>query len=138
MTQRVLVTFFLLVFASAAQAQEKPSCRLERVSALPITTLDDGRFTVPVVLNGRLLDFLVDTGGVTATIDQRQAFNMQLYSGHANRELRGVAGTILSRYATIDSFSLGRLQGVNIPVYIDPRMPPRRRRYAVARHDEAV
>jgi len=111
---------FGALLAGPSFAQD--ACRLDRYSEIPITTMPDGRFTVPVVLNGQTLDFLVDTGGVSATIDTDQAQNLQLRTQRANA-LRGVAGTRLDYFAVAKTFSLGRLQGENIPVYIDSRLP---------------
>lgn len=111
----------LLADPSHAQGAQD-ACRLDRYSEIPITTMPDGRFTVPIVLNGRTLDFLVDTGGVTATIESNQAKSLKLSPQRAN-PLRGVAGTQLDFYVLAKTFSLGRLQGENIPVYIDYRLP---------------
>lgn len=97
-------------------------CRMERYSEIPISTLPDGRFTVPVMLNGQALNFLVDTGGVSATIEETQAEKLQLSRQRAN-SLQGVAGTQLNSFAVVRTFSLGRLQGEKIPVYIDPHLP---------------
>ena len=112
----------LFALAGPSYAQEG-ACRLDLVSEIPITTLPDGRFTVPVVLNGKTLDFLVDTGGVSATIDYDQAINLKLQVLPTSKVLAGVAGTRLSTYGRVGAFSLGRLQGANIPVYLDNRLP---------------
>lgn len=111
------------LLGAPATAQDKQKCDLVKFSELPITTLPDGRFTVPVVLNGRHLDFLVDTGGVSATLDAGQSFNLQLLTFPTANELRGVENLRLDRVATINNFSLGRLQGAGIPVYIDKYLP---------------
>jgi predicted aspartyl protease len=109
-----------------AQGQQ---CDLNRFTTLPITTIPDGRFTIPAVLNGRKLDFLVDTGGVVATIDGDQAFNLRLTSSsmygmsYTPRVLKGVAGNKLSYVTILDTFSLGRLQGTKLAAYLDNRLP---------------
>jgi predicted aspartyl protease len=116
----VLATSFVL----PATAQGQEACNLNRFSVVPITTLPDGRFTIPVELDGQKLDFLVDTGGVNATIDQTQAFNLRQVARRTTAELRGVAGDALINYTVVSKFSLGRLQGTNIEAYIDNRLPP--------------
>jgi predicted aspartyl protease len=116
------VTGLLLATALAGPSHAQENCRLDLYSEIPITTLPDGRFTVPVILDDRPLNFMVDTGGVTATIDNAQAFNMGLRILPTGAALVGVAGSTLSTFATIGTFSLGRLKGKNIPVYIDNRM----------------
>jgi predicted aspartyl protease len=125
MTRQGLLCSALLTLAfilpANAQGQQ---CALNRFSTLPITTIPDGRFTVPAVVNGRQLDFLVDTGGVTATIDRGQAFNLRLATHQTPRILKGVAGDGLNSYAILDTVSLGRLQGTKLDAYIDNRLPP--------------
>ena len=111
-----------LAFALPAKAQGQ-QCVLDRFSALPITTIPDGRFTVPAVLNGRKLDFLVDTGGVVATIERDQAFNLHLATNYTPRTLKGVAGNSLIYVAVLETFSLGRLEGTKLAAYIDNRLP---------------
>lgn len=111
-----------LVLVSPAGAQTQ-QCDLSRFSVLPITTIPDGRFTIPVVLNGRTLDFLVDTGGVVATIDGNQAFNLHLPTAQTSRPLNGVAGDHLTHTAYLETFSLGRLQGSGLDAYLDNRLP---------------
>jgi predicted aspartyl protease len=75
-------------------------------------------------LNGVDLNFLVDTGGVGATIADQQSFNLGLVDMPVNKPLRGVGGTDLNRFAFVGKFSLGRLEGTGIPVWLDPRLPP--------------
>jgi predicted aspartyl protease len=112
-----------LVISAPARAQDAQACQLDRFSTLPITTLPDGRFTVPVTLNGEVLNFLVDTGGVSATIAHEQSLNLRLVDMPVNKPLRGVGGIELNRFAVIDKFSLGRLEGTGIPVWLDPILP---------------
>jgi len=116
-----LVAAFL--YARPAYSEEQKNCQLARFSEIPITTLPDGRFTVPITLEGHALNFLVDTGGASATISQDQAFNLNLPSMSTTRELGGVAGLKLSTFATIRKVSLGGLEGNNLDFYIDPAMP---------------
>jgi len=117
-----ICSLLLAISMLPAGAQDNKKCDLDRFSILPISTLPDGRFTVPAEVEGRKLDFLVDTGGVTATIEGNQARWLQLTPKPANRGLRGVAGDTLNFYTTIGRFSLGRLQGTDLAAYIDNRL----------------
>lgn len=125
MKQSQLFCAMLLVALLAGPAHAQKACRLERFSEIPITTLPDGRFTVPVTLEGRTMNFLVDTGGVSAVVSRKQAMNLVL--SHKTRfhrtpnHLLGVAGNKMELYVNIGKFSLGRLTGTNIPVYINER-----------------
>jgi predicted aspartyl protease len=109
--------------AQDPKAQDPKACRLDRFSVLPISTLSDGRFTVPVDVNGQKLDFEVDTGGTTATIEGNQAHWLQLTPLLARgMRLSGVAGNALNYYTVINKFSLGQLQGTNFTAYLDNRL----------------
>ncbi len=119
----VICGLLLAAFTPAAQAQDKQKCDLDRFSVLPISTMPDGRFTIPADVNGRKLDFLVDTGGVTATIEGKQARWLQLTPKFSNGGLRGVAGDTMNNYTVISKFSLGRLEGTDLAAFIDNRLP---------------
>lgn len=120
--QIVLATAFLAFAAAGAQAAEAPQCRLARYSSLPITTLSDGRFAIPVTVQDHAMSFMVDTGGVSATITSEQAKALGLTIKGTFRYLAGVAGSLLTSYVSADTFSIGRLTGTGLPVYIDPRI----------------
>jgi len=120
----VLLCGFLAMMTSApGQAAEKKACKLVRFSETPITTLPDGRFTVPVVAEGRTLNFLVDTGGAVATLRNTEADNMNIQVKHTGNPLQGVAGIKLFDYAILNQFSLAGMQGHALAVYLDTRMP---------------
>jgi predicted aspartyl protease len=116
-------TLLALAIASPAFAQEKKACQLVRYSEIPITTLPDGRFTVPVIVEGRKLDFLVDTGGAVATLEENEAFSMRIPFQYTASGLQGVAGSLLPYVAKVRNFSLGGMQGTNLDIFKDPRLP---------------
>jgi predicted aspartyl protease len=112
------------VFTGSANAADpKKDCQLIRYSEIPITTLPDGRFTVPITLEGRPLNFLVDTGGSIATVSPEQAHNLQLEIKMTSSYLEGVAGFELYQYSNVGKISLGGIEGRNLDVYIDPELP---------------
>lgn len=117
------VVIFTLLLSGKLNAQEPQSCQLARFSILPLTTLPDGRFTVPGVANEQSFNFLVDTGGAVMTLSNDKAYSLGLLVAKAGGELRGVAGTKSSAIAFVDNFSLGLMQGKNVPFYIDDRLP---------------
>jgi predicted aspartyl protease len=112
-----------ILFSSQVHAQQQKACHLQKFTSLPITTLPDGRFTVPGVIEGQSLNFLVDTGGAVMTLTNDKAFSLDLAVVQTNSALRGVAGARFSDVTFVDSFSLGRLQGKNIPFYVDSAVP---------------
>ncbi|MBW8709242.1 MAG: clan AA aspartic protease [Alphaproteobacteria bacterium] len=112
----------LLATCALAQAEEQKDCRLTRFSEIPITTLPDGRFTVPIKLNGQNLDFLVDTGGAVAEVQAKQAFNLELNVQQASGYIKGVAGTKVSSFATITRVSLGGMEGYKLDAFVNPNL----------------
>lgn len=118
MRSSVLLCGFIAAIASApGYAAEKMPCKLVRFSEVPITTLQDGRFTVPVIADGRKLNFLVDTGGSVATLNGREAFNMGLTPLRSKSYLEGVAGAKLTDYVVFKNFSLAGMQGHDLMAY---------------------
>jgi predicted aspartyl protease len=112
-----------ILCSSPLHAEQQKACQLNRFSVLPITTLPDGRFTVPATLEGQSFNFLVDTGGAVMTLTDDKAYSLGLPVVRSSMELRGVAGSKFTGMTFVGSFSLGRLQGKNIPFYIDSRLP---------------
>ena len=123
MRWRILLCGLLFVIASTpGQAGEKKACKLVRFSEVPITTMADGRFTVPVIADGRQLNFEVDTAGVVATLKNSEAFNMGIRPLPTQRKLEGVNGILLSQYTIFKQFSLAGMEGHDLAAYIDTRL----------------
>lgn len=108
--------------SQAAETQKAKVCNLERYSSIPIVTQPDGRIAVPVTVQGKQALFLVDTGGVSATMTAQLAKDIGLKVRATNRWLTGIGQSLLNTYVLADTFSLGRLNGTDLPVYIDPRI----------------
>lgn len=111
----------LLALANPAKAQ---TCQLARLAEIPIATLPDGRFTVPMTVQGETLNFLVDTGGAVATLSGEQAGNLHLPLQRSHAVLNGVAGSKFSLFANVGDVSLGGIKGRSISVFIDTVLPP--------------
>jgi predicted aspartyl protease len=109
-------------FASAAEAADVQDCRLERFSSLPMSTLSDGRITVPVAIDGHTAPFLVDTGGISATMSRQLANEIGKEPQPFRRGLIGVGGASLYSSIYADDFALGGMHGKNILVFIDERI----------------
>lgn len=102
-------------------AADPPSCPLTLYTSLPMTTNPDGRVSVPVTVQEKTYSFLVDTGGAVATIGWDQAEELSLKKKAAGTYLTGVGGRIMNTYITTDRFSLGKLTGSGLVVYVQPR-----------------
>lgn len=114
----VLVAFS----AGRAHAAESPNCGLTRYAELPIITEPDGRISIPVTIAGQEMSFMIDTGGVSATMTAQRAKDLNLSIKPTNRWLSGVGGSLLNTYVRPDSFSIGKLKGEGLPIYLDPRI----------------
>jgi predicted aspartyl protease len=108
--------------ASAAKAADAQDCRLTRFASLPMSTLSDGRIAVPVGIEGHNASFLVDTGGISATMSRQLAAEIGKEPGRGRRGLIGVGGAIMSSYISADDFTLGPMHGKDIRVLIDERI----------------
>jgi predicted aspartyl protease len=110
------------LFASAAQAADTQNCNLKRFSALPMSTLSDGRIAVPVAIDGHAASFLVDTGGISATMSRQLATEVGKEPKPFRRGLIGVGGAVLNSSIYADDFALGAMHGKDILLFIDDRV----------------
>lgn len=111
-----------LAAAAPAAPSVPANCQMARFATLPITTQRDGRISVPVTLQGLPASFLVDTGGISATMSYQIIKDMGRTPQDADRWLGGVGGSLLNTFIFVDDFSIGRLKGTKLPVYVDPRI----------------
>jgi predicted aspartyl protease len=118
-TSPLLMLAVLGFSASAAQAQD---CKLTRFSSLPMSTLSDGRIALPVAVDGHNASFLVDTGGISATMSRPLANEIGKEPKPYIRGLIGVGGAVLSNAIHADDFALGGMHGKDILVFIDERI----------------
>ena len=98
---------------------------VECVPARPTTiitdALPDGRIRIPVMLDGRALSLLVDTGGVSTTIKGELAREMGLAVKQTQRRLAGVGGSLMNSAVNGENFSIAELRVANKPIYVESR-----------------
>lgn len=116
------IGLLLAVFA-AERSMAQETCRLELFTEVPITTLPDGRFSVPVELNGTKMDFLFDTGGAASMIKEAHVISLGMGTSRMARGMAGVAGNRSDEVITVEKFSLGRLPGGPEFLYIREALP---------------
>ena len=122
MTRLLLMLAALGFFAPAAEAADKTDCRMARYASLPMSTLPDGRIAVPVAIEGHAASFLVDTGGISATMSHQLATEIGKEPQQFRRGLIGVGGAVMSTTIHADDFALGPMHGKDILVFIDERI----------------
>jgi predicted aspartyl protease len=104
---RIAATAAFLLSAPVAHAQ---TCSLGLMASLDMTTLPDGRFTVPVSINGSMHPFLVQTGGVFSEVAPRVANALALPQTQTRAEVYGVNGKVHMSSAEVDSFKIGGIE----------------------------
>jgi predicted aspartyl protease len=104
-----------------ASAQE---CEFIRLTTVKTDTLQDGRITIPVSVEGRPMSFMVDTGGTETTIKLEHAIGLGLAPKQASLTIVGVAGSMMNNYVTSSNFSVGELHIKNLPIYVEARSLP--------------
>ncbi|MEI9933228.1 MAG: pepsin/retropepsin-like aspartic protease family protein [Rhizomicrobium sp.] len=77
------------------------------MASLDMTILPDGKFAVPVEINGTQHKFMVDTAGIFSRLAESSAQKMNLKTTPTEMELYGVGGKIRMSSADIESFKLG-------------------------------
>ena len=113
----VLAAWLFLALAPARAAE----CAPARLATVKAELLPDGRMTIPVMVEGHPLSFLLDTGGVSTTIKWDLAKAMGLSVKQTPRRLQGVGGSILNFALAGENFSVGELRVENRPIYVESR-----------------
>ena len=113
---RAVIAFCLFFLATGANAQTCP-----RLATVETSTLLDGRILVPVIVEGRGLSLLLDTGGISTTIKWERVADLGLTAERTMRKLKGAAGTMLNSFITGEDFRIGELRVANKPMYLETR-----------------
>jgi len=104
-----LAAAVLALSLSAAQA-DTPSCSLGLMASLDMTAMPDGRFTVPVSINGAVHPFMVQTGGVFSQVAPRVANALALPQTPTRADVYGVNGKVHMNSAEVDSLKIGAIE----------------------------
>jgi Predicted aspartyl protease len=117
--QTALAIAFLAASGAAAAAED---CTLAIVSKLPMDIVNAGVMTVPVTLNKKPFQMLVDTGDYYSIITTRTAKLLDVNPVPAgNFLLRGWGGTKIDRFVNLDQFGFGRLSRDRTQFMVTPR-----------------
>jgi predicted aspartyl protease len=113
---RAGIAFCFFFFATGASAQTCPS-----LATVETSTLLDGRILVPVIVEGRGLSLMLDTGGISTTIKWERVADLGLTATRTMRKLKGAAGTSLNSFISGEDFRIGNLRVENKPMYLETR-----------------
>ena len=113
----IVFCLFFLAIPAGARAADCPA----PLAAVETSTLLDGRILVPVIVEGRGLSLLLDTGGISTTIKWERVQDLGLTAQRTMRRLKGAAGTMLNSFITGEDFRIGGLRVANKPMYLETR-----------------
>lgn len=111
MKNRMIAAGLLLsALCTPALAQDCKPLRL--IDTIKMTTLEDGRRTIPVKVNGTELTMLLDTAGFISQISAEGASRANLHVQKSNDTLRmyNVSGQMSQQSAAVDELMIGRLR----------------------------
>jgi predicted aspartyl protease len=106
--------------ADAANPPAVPICQLGQAASFDLRTMQEGMVAMPASINGREGYFLVDTGGIGATVGFSSAFKSKL---QFERSLYGATlpgGAKLDFGANVRSFKAGPITYANMWFFIAP------------------
>jgi predicted aspartyl protease len=110
--------------ASSVFADEK--CQLTQYASLAMGTDSFGDAYVPVTINGRDLNLLVDTGGLLSMLTQATVQNLSLTTEPiSSRMIVYMPGARITRFVHTDTIQLGTMKADHIVFFLMPdgRMP---------------
>lgn len=110
---RRIAALCALAFAGAATpgiAQEPQPCPLAELASLDMITLPSGTFEVPVVINGRSLPLLFDTGSNRTGITAETADELGLRRETARQMRMFLNNVPVTQEAKIDDIEIGQLR----------------------------
>jgi hypothetical protein len=123
---RIAVYALILMASSSAmladaQAVSRPCGPLKEIASLKMSVLPDGsRVSVPLTINGKPVNFLVDTGTGMSSLTKPAASMLDIRARDSKAmHLVSKDGAAVHRYYVADSFRLGNLAATNIPFLQD-------------------
>jgi predicted aspartyl protease len=113
-----LAVLFLLPGPAVAQRPWPVDCRLSPVARFPMTR-HGNHVLIPVMVNGKTLNFIVDTGGYATAISKKAAaaLSMRKHGIHLNR-IEDVGGKDADSYVVADTFQMGHERAKNFELMV--------------------
>src|ERR1700743_3571558 len=90
--------------AIAQSTESKPACSLHPLARLDMQTAPDGRVTIPITIEKRDYNFLVDTGGYINTVSHEVVRDQGYTPRRVGGALRGMGTTYLDHVITVKDF----------------------------------
>ena len=113
-----IVALAALACASPALDAHAENCSLGLMASLDMTDLSDGRFAVPVSINGSAHLLMVDTAGIFTKISENAAGKDGLKAVQTAMELYGVGGKEHIFAADVASFKMGNVEAKHFHIAV--------------------
>jgi predicted aspartyl protease len=119
---RIITTAALLVPLALLQtgAALAADCKLQMFDTTPMLQRPDGRYLVPVSINGTRENFLFDTGGSRTQISRPLAEDLKLYIHQGRIELFDATGNISRDVASVKEMTIAHMRGTDLELPIAP------------------
>ena len=113
------MAFALTCLGTAARAEDCGA--LKQLNSIDLVKPNPGRALIPVAINGIPKLFLLDTGGDVSGISGEVAQELQLTEHDAEGvKMLDLYGHASNKYVSIDKFTIGRQNGQDIHLAIEP------------------
>jgi hypothetical protein len=117
--EALLVGAWIVVFAGAARADE--SCQLQRAIKLDMTVTRDGHVTVPMMIGGKPVSMLIDTGGLFSMLTPPTVAALDLAPQIIPfSRIQQYGGLRVDHFVEAHDVSLGGMQGYKFDFLVMP------------------
>jgi aspartyl protease family protein len=119
----VLLGVLYVLFDERIQARNAPNRALQIApgSELVLKRSRDGHYVFPGTINGRSVDFLLDTGATLVSVPAHLGSALGLEAGVPMRAVTA-NGTVATRATRIDTLAFGPFQLRDVPASLNPGM----------------
>jgi predicted aspartyl protease len=118
---KLLLTALLLSAGSAAHAEDCPGLRI--LGQVALVPSDDGAAVIPVILDGKPKNLLLDTGGEVSSLSPTTVAELGLKTFQANTEIIDVVGSRSDR-AVSTTLELGLMKSNHFQFMVAPTAFP--------------
>ncbi|HTW36808.1 MAG TPA: pepsin/retropepsin-like aspartic protease family protein [Rhizomicrobium sp.] len=109
------------VLGLTASARADDTCRLQRALKLDMTTLMDGRVSVPMTIGGQTVHMLIDTGGLFSMLTPQTVTRLDLAPQIIPlSRITQYGGLVVKRYVVARDVSLGGIEGYKFDFLVMP------------------
>ena len=119
----LMLGLFYLYFDNTLQARKHPNraLRVAPGSELVLKRSRDGHYVFPGTINGRPVNFLLDTGATLVSVPAHLAGELRLKSGAYQQSITA-NGTVATRATRVDALAFGPFDLRDVPASLNPGM----------------